>query len=327
MNVVDTFECAVCGKQLRAPTGAAGRSFRCPLCGTLATVPGNSFESASVSTDDTAHSEADLDPSPTLSRQSPNWIVRLTVAMIGIAVLAISAIVYFNIAADQRDAEESARLTSLVDDRVNSAKSKVERFDFSGARSDLEVASTELAGTPLESIHVMELRDSVTVTRSKLDAREKEYQQRLEDGWVLFDGRLIRQEEKARLVAERKEREERERRQREAAEARRRAAAQRAAEERERRRREAAAEELKLDAYIMSQEFVKRRLKAPSTARFPRYEDRDVIVTFSTDTSKFTVLAWVEAQNAFGVFLRSSYLCSLWPTGGDNWQSDSVILD
>ncbi len=290
-------------------------------------MPGDTHESADGSLNDTVYSEVDIDSAPMLTRSSPNWIVRLTVAMIGVAVLAISAIVYFNKAADHRDAEESARLATLVDNRVNSAQSKFERYDFSGARSDLETASTELDVTTLESVQILELADTVAMTRSKLEAREKEYQQKLKEGWVLFDGQLIRQKEKARLVAERKEREEKERRKREAAEARRRAAAQRAAEERERRQREAAAEKLKLDAYIMSQEFVKRRLKAPSTARFPRFNDSDVIVTFSADTSKFTVLAWVEAQNAFGVFLRSSYLCSLWPTGGDNWKSDSVILD
>lgn len=290
-------------------------------------MPGDTHASADGFLNDTVYSEIDIDSAPTLTRSSPNWIVRLTVAMIGVAVLAISAIVYFNKAADHRDAEESARLATLVDNRVKSAQSKFERYDFSGARNDLETASTELEETSLESIQILELADTVAMTRSKLKAREKEYQQKLKEGWVLFDGQLIRQEERARLVAERKEREERERRKREAAEARRRAAAQRAAEERERRQREAAAEKLKLDAYIMSQEFVKRRLKAPSTAQFPRFNDSDVIVAFSADTSKFTVLAWVEAQNAFGVFLRSDYLCSLWPTSGDNWQSDSVILD
>lgn len=57
-------------------------------------------------------------------------------------------------------------------------------------------------------------------------------------------------------------------------------------------------------AFVMSQGFVKRNLKAPSTAEFPWYTDDQVAVSIKPNCG-FRVVAWVDAQNGFGAQIRS----------------------
>lgn len=59
-------------------------------------------------------------------------------------------------------------------------------------------------------------------------------------------------------------------------------------------------------AFVMSQEFVKRNLKAPSTAEFPWITDDQVAIATKPDCG-FRVLGWVDAQNGFGAQIRSKY--------------------
>ncbi len=63
-------------------------------------------------------------------------------------------------------------------------------------------------------------------------------------------------------------------------------------------------------AFVMSQEFVKRRLKAPSTAEFPWITDDQVAISTRPDCA-FRVIAWVDAQNGFGAQIRSRYVVDL----------------
>jgi hypothetical protein len=60
--------------------------------------------------------------------------------------------------------------------------------------------------------------------------------------------------------------------------------------------------------------FVKRQLKAPSTAEFSGE-------TVRTDGPGWLVSGFVDAQNSFGAALRRHYSCSVIPadTTGDNW--------
>lgn len=76
------------------------------------------------------------------------------------------------------------------------------------------------------------------------------------------------------------------------------------------------------DAYFMSQEFLKKRLKAPATAKFPDYSE--AYVHYLGD-SIYTVVAYVDAQNTFGALLRNNYHCSL-KYEGDNWSAITVEL-
>jgi hypothetical protein len=79
----------------------------------------------------------------------------------------------------------------------------------------------------------------------------------------------------------------------------------------------------KIEAFVMSQTFMKRRLKAPSTAGFPWYSDSEVSV-FHRGGGVFQVKSYVDAQNSFGAKLRTHYLCELKDNGHDSWSLISL---
>ena len=67
-----------------------------------------------------------------------------------------------------------------------------------------------------------------------------------------------------------------------------------------------------LGARVVCQEFVKRRLKAPATAKFELHHVRQVA---PLDSGCYTVWGYVDAQNSFGALIRSEYYCSVCSTG------------
>lgn len=62
-------------------------------------------------------------------------------------------------------------------------------------------------------------------------------------------------------------------------------------------------------AYTMSQNFVKKRLKAPSTAVFPRMPSE--YRSENTEHCTFLVTAYVESQNSFGGMVKAPYIATL----------------
>ena len=76
-------------------------------------------------------------------------------------------------------------------------------------------------------------------------------------------------------------------------------------------------------AYIMAQDFLESHLKSPSTAKYPwGYSD------YVTSSQNFyTVRAYVDAQNSFGVALRQPFEAVLIHDGGDKWRCRSLVLD
>lgn len=81
-------------------------------------------------------------------------------------------------------------------------------------------------------------------------------------------------------------------------------------------------EELARQAFIISQDYVKKNLKAPSTAKFPFLD-----YTFSDPDPDNTIIikSYVDAQNSFGAKLRNDYYVKVRYKGGDwadiqNWE-------
>lgn len=66
-------------------------------------------------------------------------------------------------------------------------------------------------------------------------------------------------------------------------------------------------------AFVASQQFVRRQLRAPSTARFPNITDREVRVSKVGECS-FRVSGYVDAQNAFGGTVRTRYVARVRPS-------------
>lgn len=78
-----------------------------------------------------------------------------------------------------------------------------------------------------------------------------------------------------------------------------------------------------MTAYFASQEFVKDKLKAPSTAKFPWYSE--VVVT-DLGGGRFRVSAYVDAQNSFGAQIRTRYTCVLKGADELNWTLESISM-
>lgn len=86
------------------------------------------------------------------------------------------------------------------------------------------------------------------------------------------------------------------------------------------------AEDYSTMAYVMMQDFVKRGLKAPSTAKFPWMGDSQVMVARSKDQT-YTVYGYVDAQNSFGAMLRKEYTGVVKQVGEDQWELVSLNLN
>ena len=79
-----------------------------------------------------------------------------------------------------------------------------------------------------------------------------------------------------------------------------------------------------ISAFVMSQEFVKRVLKAPSTASFPHIYDEGV--TVEDRYGVYVVSAFVDSQNSFSAMIRNSCTCQL-KKNGDKWELVGLIID
>jgi hypothetical protein len=78
-------------------------------------------------------------------------------------------------------------------------------------------------------------------------------------------------------------------------------------------------------AYDMCKDFVRTRLKAPATARFPDYWRGGEVVVGGAGPS-YTVRAHVDSENSFGALLRTRFTCDVMQDG-DKWTLNSLDLD
>ena len=74
-----------------------------------------------------------------------------------------------------------------------------------------------------------------------------------------------------------------------------------------------------IELHVQAQEFVKRALKAPSTAEFP-WEP----VSAGTDgTGLYQVESYVDSQNSFGAMVRSEWMVNM-RLSGDRWTLEKM---
>lgn len=78
-----------------------------------------------------------------------------------------------------------------------------------------------------------------------------------------------------------------------------------------------------LTAYHMSHKFVEKRLVAPATAKFPRYEDKLVA---NLGEGRYLVSAYVDSENRFGAMIRTRYVAQLLYVGDDRWQLEDLQI-
>lgn len=81
-------------------------------------------------------------------------------------------------------------------------------------------------------------------------------------------------------------------------------------------------------AYVMSQTFVKRGLKAPSTADFGSYSDSQVIPMPAGESAcSFLVRGYVDAQNSYGAMIRNNYIVTVSKVKGqDSWTGKDMSI-
>lgn len=77
-------------------------------------------------------------------------------------------------------------------------------------------------------------------------------------------------------------------------------------------------------AYTMCKSFVRDRLKAPRTAKFPWSASE---ATTDLGGGRYQVVSYVDAQNAFGAMLRTNYSCTVQWAGGDRWQLEKLAME
>lgn len=77
-------------------------------------------------------------------------------------------------------------------------------------------------------------------------------------------------------------------------------------------------------AYVVGQDFVRDRLKAPSSADFPRINE--AVVELQANC-QFSIISYVEAINSFGAKLRTPYVLTLkYLPVEDKWQLISLEM-
>jgi hypothetical protein len=79
-----------------------------------------------------------------------------------------------------------------------------------------------------------------------------------------------------------------------------------------------------VEAYVMCQGFVKDRLRAPGTAKFPPAARADVDELAG---NAWRVRAWVDAENAFGGEVRTDWECRVAYEGGGGWRLDGLEME
>jgi len=63
-------------------------------------------------------------------------------------------------------------------------------------------------------------------------------------------------------------------------------------------------------AYYCAEDFVERKLKSPSTAKFPKTMERSKHIT-DLGGGKFKINSWVDSQNSFGATIRTNFTCTV----------------
>jgi len=75
-------------------------------------------------------------------------------------------------------------------------------------------------------------------------------------------------------------------------------------------------------AYVMMQEYVKKNLKAPSTAKFPsldyKWQKREDI---------YDIVGYVDSQNSFGAMIRTKFSGTIQDIGDDYWKLINLAFE
>ena len=86
-------------------------------------------------------------------------------------------------------------------------------------------------------------------------------------------------------------------------------------------KKDSASSSSKMDAWFSATNYVEQSLKAPRTAKFPRYNEE--YVTYAGNDI-FIISAYVDAQNSFGAMIRNNFRCEVERVNSTNWKLISL---
>lgn len=77
-------------------------------------------------------------------------------------------------------------------------------------------------------------------------------------------------------------------------------------------------------AYVISQNFVKTKLAAPASAKFPSISEAKIS---STDECEFEVQSFVDSQNTFGSMIRKAYTAKVrFDRQSESWVFENLVM-
>lgn len=80
-------------------------------------------------------------------------------------------------------------------------------------------------------------------------------------------------------------------------------------------------------AIAMAQVFVKRHLKTPATAQFPRGTASYIVSGDASQPCGHNVAGYVDSQNSFGAMIRSAWVARLhYIPADDKWYLDDITI-
>lgn len=80
-------------------------------------------------------------------------------------------------------------------------------------------------------------------------------------------------------------------------------------------------------AYIMMEDFVKKRLRSPSSAKFPGVFDGKLDHVKYSGNHRYIISSYVDAQNGFGAMIRNTFYGEIEQTGEHYWRLISLSIN
>lgn len=80
----------------------------------------------------------------------------------------------------------------------------------------------------------------------------------------------------------------------------------------------------KIDAYNYAEDFVKKKLKSPSSAKFPDSQQKVDDTTYESG-STYKINSYVESQNSFGAMIKTNFSCTIYFEDGNVFCKDLIL--
>lgn len=224
------FTCDACGAVIRVPAKYAGKTGKCKKCGSPVDIPvlleetqpydvpsdSDSDQSgASLLDQNEANDGASSTPgsrqkqvqSTEAGSTDSGFLKWLLVGAGGLLLAAVVIMLTVHFVRSSRESRAQAELqTSIQPLLEKSARSRAE-FDFAAARQYVTQARDRLSTAT--AARTSDMAGRISNETRLITSEEQDYRTKVAQGWTVFEGQLLSPQQKASLLAERKEQERR----------------------------------------------------------------------------------------------------------------------